>query len=201
MADPTSSTTDREIVVLALRERAFFGHIVERYQAKLDRYITRLGVRNTEDREDVLQEIFIKVYKNLNDFDPSLSFSSWIYRIAHNEAISWYRKLKVRPEGYLVGESDAVISMIGDDKEDAETRFDRAIEAEELLSALEKLDAKYRDVLILRYFEHLEYEDISDILQMPIGTVGTLVHRAKKQLRSQLSANAVLETPPEKSKN
>lgn len=186
MAEQTPQLSDQEVVKLALGERAFFGHIVDRYEAKLDRYITRLGVRNPEDREDVLQEIFIKVYKNLNDFDLSLSFSSWIYRIAHNEAVSWYRKLKVRPEGYLIGESEKVLNMMGDGAEDAESRLDRSIESKQLLSVLEQLDTKYRDVLILRYFEHLEYEEISDILKLPVGTVGTLVHRAKKKLRQRL---------------
>ena len=60
----------------------------------------RLGIRNAEDREDTLQDIFIKIYKNLNGFDTNLSFSSWVYRIAHNEAISAYRKKNVRPEGH-----------------------------------------------------------------------------------------------------
>ena len=90
--------TDEEIVVKTLQDKQFFGEIVDRYEAKLTRYIARLGVRNPEDQLDVLQEIFLKVYKNLNGFDRSLQFSSWIYRISHNEAISWYRKKNVRPE-------------------------------------------------------------------------------------------------------
>src|SRR5690606_37040682 len=102
MAAETTSPSDNEVVKLALRERALFGHIVERYQDKLSRYITRLGVRNPDDRDDVLQEVFIKVYRNLNDYDDRYSFSAWIYRIAHNETISWYRKRKIRPEGNLV---------------------------------------------------------------------------------------------------
>lgn len=185
-----SAPTDQELVSLSLRERAFFGEIVERYQERLRRYISRLGVKNPDDQEDVLQEIFIKIYRNLNSFDTSLSFSSWAYRIAHNEAISWYRKLKVRPEGYLVAEPEALIELTAADEADAEEMFDRRQNAAVLLRALERLDEKYRSVLVLRYFEHLEYEEISDVLKVPIGTVGTLVHRAKKQLRREL---AVLE--------
>lgn len=185
-----SAPTDQELVSLSLRERAFFGEIVERYQERLRRYISRLGVKNPDDQEDVLQEIFIKIYRNLNSFDTSLSFSSWAYRIAHNEAISWYRKRKVRPEGYLVAEPEALIELTAADEADAEEMFDRRQNAAVLLRALERLDEKYRSVLVLRYFEHLEYEEISDVLKVPIGTVGTLVHRAKKQLRREL---AVLE--------
>ena len=181
-----SAPTDNELVAYSLRERAFFGNLVERYEARLDRYITRLGVRDPDDRADVLQEIFIKVYRNLNSFDQSLSFSAWIYRIAHNEAISWYRKLQSRPEGYLVSEGDDIVKLIAADTESPEAIFDQTVSNELLLRALEQLDDKYREVLILRYFEHLEYEDISDVLQVPTGTVGTLVHRAKKQLKQKL---------------
>lgn len=178
--------SDNEVVKLALRERALFGHIVERYEAKLGRYITRLGVRNPDDRDDVLQEVFIKIYRNLNDFDERLSFSAWVYRIAHNEAISWYRKRKVRPEGNLIEDGDTILSLLDDGHEDAESRFDRKIDAGIINKALDDLPEKYRSVLILRYFEHLEYEEIADVLKLPIGTVGTLIHRAKGQLRASL---------------
>jgi len=60
-----------------------------------------------------------------------------------------------------------------------------------LARELEKLDDKYRDILLLRYFEHLEYEQISDVLKIPVGTVGTLVHRAKKQLKKNLENLAI----------
>lgn len=186
MAAEDRPLTDQEVVALALRERAFFGHIVERYQEKLSRYVTRLGVRDPEERADVLQDIFIKVYRNLNDYDPGYSFSGWIYRIAHNEAISWYRRRKVRPEGNMIETGDEVVALLGTEEESAEERFDRKIDAADLSGALRELDEKYRDVLVLRYFEHLEYEEISDALKIPVGTVGTLIHRAKAQLRKIL---------------
>lgn len=187
-----ASLSDNELVARSLEERAFFGELVDRYQAKLGRYIARLGVQDPDDRDDVLQDIFIKVYKNLNSFDQSLSFSSWIYRIAHNEAVSWYRRRKARPEGYLVADSEAVIALVSDDDLDRpEERFDRDIDAALLARELEKLDDKYRDILLLRYFEHLEYEQISDVLKIPVGTVGTLVHRAKKQLKKNLENLAI----------
>lgn len=183
----TAALSDNELVTRSLKERAFFGDIVERYEPKLGRYITRLGVKDPDDRDDVLQDIFIKVYKNLNSFDQSLSFSAWIYRIAHNEAISWYRRRQARPEGYLAAESEAILALVADEVNvKPEEKFDNDIDAKRLLRELEKLDEKYRDVLVLRYFEHLEYEDISDILKIPVGTVGTLVHRAKKLLKAKL---------------
>ena len=86
--------TDAELVELALENQAYFSDIVYRYQTKLTYYIRRLSNFPDEEIEDILQDVFIKVYKNLNDFDQSLKFSSWIYRITHNEVISKYRKIK-----------------------------------------------------------------------------------------------------------
>ena len=180
-------TIDIEYVQMALRDQHFFGFIVNRYEAKLERYIARLGVHTLEDRQDVLQEIFIKVYKNLNGFDQSLKFSSWIYRIAHNEAISWYRKKSVRPEGYLVADSDELLQFISTKETASDVLFDQEVNAEQLTEALQAIGEKYRTVLILRYFEHKEYSEISDILQIPTGSVGTLVHRGKQALKSVLN--------------
>lgn len=187
MVAETPHLSDQEIVRLALRERALFGHIVERYEEKLSRYIARLGIRDQDDRDDVLQEIFIKVYRNLNDYDERYSFSAWIYRIAHNESISWYRKKKVRPEGNLVADSEEVLAFLNDGEDGVEVRFDKEIDSKRLQTALNTLDPKYRDILVLRFFEHLEYEEISDVLKMPVGTVGSMIYRAKKQLKEALT--------------
>lgn len=183
--------SDEALVEATLQTPDLFGLLVERYEAKLNRYLVRLGVKNQEDREDLLQEIFIKVYRNLNDFDTSLSFSSWIYRIAHNETVSWFRKRSVRPEGYLVGESDEILSFITDKQDSPELVFDQGLNAEVVRAALLQIDEKYRQVIILRYFEHKEYEEISDILEMPVGSVGTWLYRGKKQLRRVLESNKI----------
>lgn len=184
---PALPPSDAEVVQMTLKEPNQYGLLVERYETKLRRYIARLGVRNSDDQLDVLQEIFIKAYRNLNSFDSTFSFSSWIYRIAHNEAISWYRKKNVRPEGHLVADSEELFEFIGSKEDGVEISFDKGINAKEVGRALEKLDEKYREPIILRFYEHKEYEEISDILQIPIGSVGTLIHRGKKQLSSVLN--------------
>jgi len=191
MSDTENQLTDEEIVIMTLREQSHFGFIVDRYEAKLKRYISRIGIRNDDDQLDVLQDIFIKVYKNLNSFDTSLSFSSWIYRIAHNEAISWYRKHNVRPEGHAIANGDEVLSFISNTEDTPDITFDRGVNAEVINVALAKIDKKYCDVLTLRYFEHKEYEEISDILKIPTGSVGTLIYRGKKQLYDALNHEAV----------
>ena len=187
MPEIVSSLTDEEVVAKTLKEKAVFEHIVIRYEDKLSRYIRRLGIHDEEDRADVLQNIFIKVYKNLYGFDAELSFSSWIYRIAHNEAISWYRKSNVRPEGHLVNTNEEILALLASSEDTAEKKFDTQINSEEVNRALLKIDQKYRDALILRFFEHKEYEEISDILKIPPGTVGTLIHRGKKELKDELN--------------
>lgn len=184
---PSLPPSDQEVVRMTLKDPNQYGLLMERYEAKLKRYISRLGVRNPDDQLDVLQEIFIKAYRNLNGFDTSLSFSSWIYRIAHNEAISFYRKKNVRPEGHLVGDGDEILGFLASSQEGEEVKFDKVINAEEVNKALAQIDEKYREPIILRFFEHKEYDEISDILEIPIGSVGTLLHRGKKQLADVLN--------------
>lgn len=179
--------TDGEIVQYSLSDKECFGVLMERYEAPLRRYINRLGIRNSDDQLDVLQDIFLKVYRNLNGFDQRLKFSSWIYRIAHNEAISAYRKKNVRPEGHLVADSEEILSFVSGTLDSPEVAFDKTINAQTVGDALVAIDKKYRDVLVLRFFEHKEYDEISDILQIPIGSVGTLIHRGKKQLATAIN--------------
>lgn len=185
----TGGETDAMAVRETLRNKDHFAVLMERYEAKLERYIRRLGVRNQEDRTDILQDIFIKVYRNLHAFDQSLSFSSWIYRIAHNETMSWFRKRMVRPENTLVDDGNDVIIQIGSGEADAEASLIKQEDSAEVRRAIEKLKPQYRDMLVLAFLEEKTYEEISDILEMPIGTVGTYMHRAKKQLREILQTS------------
>ncbi len=191
-----SELSDEEIVVRTLHDRSYFEVIVERFEAKLTRYLRRLGVHVHEDRQDLLQEIFIKVYKNLNGFDRNLSFSSWIYRISHNEVISWYRKKSVRPEGHMMGEIDELFLFIPDTNPNAEQLVDSVIDAKLLHTALNQLEPKYRNPIILRFFEYKEYDEISDILKIPIGTVGTLISRGKKKLQTLITQSDQTDAPP-----
>jgi RNA polymerase sigma-70 factor (ECF subfamily) len=130
-----------------------------------------------------LQEVFIKVYRNLNDFDQSLKFSSWIYRIAHNEVISHYRKMKSRPKLITTDNDEWLKTIAGSD--DLEKELERKFTSEEIRNILSKIDAKYREVLVLRFLEEKDYKEISDILEKPMGTVATLINRAKKQFKSE----------------
>lgn len=182
MQDQTNQVTDEQIVREALHKKEAFAELVHRYQEKLGRYVRRLGVFRDEDVEDVLQNVFLKVYRNIQEFDQSLRFSSWIYRIAHNETMSFFRARQIRPEGYVIDESEEKLEELQSGL-NVEHDVDRRLNAERLRAALSKLDQKYRDILVLRYFEEREYAEISDILKLPVGTVATQINRAKKRLQ------------------
>ncbi len=180
-----SAKTDAEVVSLVLSNKDFFVILISRYEEKLTRYMIRLGVSVQEDREDILQSVFIKVYKNLNNYDDSFSFSSWIYRIAHNEAMSFFRARSIRPYGHTIANSEDVFLYIADALDLAD-EVNKSYDRREIEKALNALDEKYKDIIVLRFFEELDYKEISDILEIPPGSVATLLHRAKKQLHTLL---------------
>ncbi len=178
--------TDEEIVRRTLTDKEAFALLIERYEAKLARYLERLGVSVPEDREDILQNAFVKAYRNLNSFDTELSFSSWVYRITHNEAMSFFRARRARPQVVLDEKGEALISELKDETADASAAAELRISREELAKALDRLEPRYRDALALRFFEDRSYAEMSDILEVPVGTVSTLIHRAKRALRQSL---------------
>ena len=178
--------TDEEIVRRTIADKDAFAQLISRYEAKLGRYLERLGMGVREDREDILQNVFIKAYRNLNSFDPALSFSSWIYRIAHNEAMSFFRARRARPQVVLSEDSEFLMSELRDEHADSAGAAERRLSREELSRALAVIDSHYREVLILRFFDDRSYTEISDILQVPLGTVSTLIYRAKRALRAAL---------------
>jgi RNA polymerase sigma-70 factor (ECF subfamily) len=178
--------SDEQIIALCIESQANFKYIIERYENKFAQYIRRKASVSREDTEDLLQDIFIKIYLNLRDFDTSLKFSSWGYRIAHNEIISWYRKKKIRPQiNFEDYEEENLINIFKEDT-NIEKEFERSEIKKHIKEAIEKLDEKYKDVIILRFLEEKEYEEISDILQIPTGTVSTLIYRGKKEMQKYL---------------
>lgn len=178
--------TDQELVALALQDKNEFAAIVERYQAAIRRYIIRLGCINEDDADDLLQDIFLKVYVNLNDYDQDLKFSSWLYRIAHNETKSFFRKKKARPSFINSEDKELLLENISNDIPPID-ESQKAIYASLLDKAMTQLTPAQRGALILKFFEEKSYNEISDIMKIPMGTVATLVDRGKKQLKKLLS--------------
>jgi RNA polymerase sigma-70 factor (ECF subfamily) len=136
-----------------------------------------------QEAEDILQDAFIKVWKNLNGFDTDLKLSSWLYRIVHNETISHWRKDKWANNNPFLELDERILDQLADDLGISEDC------CPEIKEKIQLLSEKYREVLVLKYFEDMSYEDISDILKLPEGTVATRIKRAKIALSKILDNN------------
>jgi RNA polymerase sigma-70 factor (ECF subfamily) len=184
--------SDEEVIYASTEDIQAFEEIIRRYEKPLLRYIMRISSFSEEESEEILQEVFIKAWKNLNDFDRSQKFSSWIYRITHNETISTFRKEKSRGYEQKVDWDEEIMSNIPD-KINIIKDVDQKITAENIQRALSMMDEKYRSILVLRFLEEKSYEEISDILRIPPGTAATLLSRAKKEL-SRIYKSHFVET-------
>ena len=178
--------TDEALVRSSLQQEDAFYFLIKRYEPVLLRYINRMTQVSREEAEDLLQDIFIKVYRNLNGFDPNMKFSTWVYRITHNEVISQYRKKKM-DRFYIEPDADdqeaRALTNFMNDTLNVESDCLYREKAAEVRKALGELAPKYRDILMLRYFEELDYREISHILRKPPGTVATLLNRAKTKFK------------------
>lgn len=177
--------TDAQLAALALEDQEAFVPLVERYEAKLLRYVRRFTGLNQQCGEDVIQEVFLKIYRNLNNYDPGLSFSSWAYRIAHNEGVSYLRKHRGKETVALETEDDDVGNLLDVLEADVDVvgEASRKELQQKVREILMELPTKYRDILVLRFLEDKDYNEISDILKKPSGTVATLLNRAKQQFK------------------
>jgi len=171
-----SLKTDNELVILALENPDHFSCLTRRYESKLLHYIMRISRLGRDEAGDILQDVFVKTYYNLNGFDVSLKFSSWIYRIAHNQTVSEIRKKVARPS--VSFEKEDIDRF--EDAFDLVESFDQGIDKELINQALSSLDQHYREVLILRFLDEKDYVEIADILKKPVSTVGNLILRGKK---------------------
>jgi RNA polymerase sigma-70 factor (ECF subfamily) len=156
--------------------------LVDRYQLKLERYVKSI-IKDSDQTEDVLQETFISVYKNINSFNSDRKFSPWIYRIAHNKAVS-----ELRRRSFFFS-LDSVKEL--EDERLKSANIEKGIDQKRVSQMLQEniscLPLKYREVIFLRYFEDKSYEEISEILQMPKGTVGVRITRGAEILKRKLN--------------
>lgn len=181
--------TDEELVSLTLDNQDYFLFLINRYKTKLFNYIRRITNVSPDDVEDLLQEVFLKVYLNLNDFDTSLKFSTWVYSITRNQVISNHRKLQVRAEGHSVEIDELARNIMSDSN--IEGGIDHDYMKDNISKVLNKIDKKYREVLILKYLEEKSYDEISVIIRKPSGTVGSLINRAKIEFKKELSKQEI----------
>lgn len=179
----------KRIVQVLKGDQSAFSDIVNLYQHKLYQVCFRM-LGNKQEAEDIAQEAFVRAYINLHTYDQKRKFSTWLYRIATNLCIDRIRKKK--PDYYLDAE------VAGTDGLDMYSHIasteklpDETVEQMELQDRIQyeisRLPDKYRAVIVLKYIEDLSLQEISEILDLPLGTVKTRIHRGREALRKQLN--------------
>jgi RNA polymerase sigma-70 factor (ECF subfamily) len=189
-----SRLTDQEVVLLARGGReAAYRELVRRYERPVFALLYRM-VRDRELAEDLAQETFVKALNAIESYRPEFKFSSWIFKIANNAAIDHLRRRELdtlsldgSPHAETPEAMQATALQIGARQE---SPLD-AVEARELGGAIEaaigRLRPEYRSCILLRHVEGRAYEEIAEILDLPLGTVKTYIHRARNELRLALA--------------
>lgn len=171
-----NNISDEKLVELVrTKDKELFSEFITRYEAKLVRYASYL-IHDNDRAVDAVQEAFIKTYINLNRFDIKKKFSSWIYRIVHNEVINAIKKHRL--EIPLLEEMDF------EDQKEVEEAYSRKELANQINQCLDKMPLIYAEPISLHFLEEKSYEEISEILRIPMGTIATRINRAKKILKN-----------------
>lgn len=181
---------DEEIVQKVVQgNKDLFGELIDRYEDKLTRYVRRF-TQQEEDVSDIIQVVFIKAYTNLQSFDTSRSFNSWIYRIAHNESVTHLKKKGTEKVSFI--DFDIFLPHPF-----AKETADKGVLEKEMKTLLEqslsKLSPKYREVLVLYYYDDLSYQEIAEVLHIPTATVGVRIKRGKEALEKMKPLQQYME--------
>jgi RNA polymerase sigma-70 factor (ECF subfamily) len=186
--------TDHDLVALARSgsEKAY-RELLDRYQRPVFSLIYRM-VRDREQAEDLAQETFVKVFNHIESFDPKYKFSSWIFKIASNLTIDALRRKELKTvslDGSRNAETPDEIDATRITVESRDENPEEFLEAKELGQEIEQaigeLRPEYRTAILLRHVEGRPYEEISEIMGIPLGTVKTYIHRARGELRETLA--------------
>jgi RNA polymerase sigma-70 factor (ECF subfamily) len=169
-------------------DRAAFEELVQLYKDKIYHLAYRM-LGNKQEAEDAVQETFLRVYLNLARYDETQKFSTWIFRIGTNLCIDRLRKKK--PNYSLDaelpdGEGGDWHSMLASDEPSPEDQIVLSETQTQIRQAIEMMPDKYKSVVVLRYLQDLSLQEIGDVLDMPVTTVKTRVHRGREFLRKQL---------------
>lgn len=188
-----SQLTDQQVVELARKGREpAYRELIGRYQRPVFSLIYRL-VRDREKAEDLAQDTFIKVLNAIDRYDPTFKFSSWIFKIAHNTALDQLRRkepetlsLDGSPHARTAAEVEAstITPASGDENPEqytASKEIGGVIE-----QAIDRLRPEYRTAILLCHVEGRPYEEIAQIMDVPLGTVKTYIHRARNELKREL---------------
>ncbi len=185
MNDKSSHDSEVRLIQAALAgDSQAFGDLVIKYQDRLfNSLIHVLG--NEYDAQDITQDAFIQAFRRLDSFRGQSAFYTWLFRIARNLAIS---RLRGRRQTSSLHASDGSMREIEGDDDKPDQSMESAESVAQLRRALAKLPEDQRIILVLREFDGLEYESIAETLEIPVGTVRSRLHRARSQLKDELTA-------------
>lgn len=189
-----ASATDQEVVALARHgQETAYRELVRRYERPIFSLVYRM-VRDRELAEDLAQETFVKALNAIESYRPEFKFSSWIFKIANNAAIDHLRRRELdtlsldgSPHAETPEAVEATALQIGDRQESALDEVEARELGGEIEMAIARLRPEYRSCILLRHVEGRAYEEIADILNLPLGTVKTYIHRARNELRQSLA--------------
>jgi RNA polymerase sigma-70 factor (ECF subfamily) len=186
MSDQTTVTDEKLIADFQAGNERAFVELVERYKDRLINFVYRF-LNDMTDAEDLVQETFLKVYKNKHAYREIAKFSTWIYTIAGNLARSELRKRKRRKTFTMsqLSFADNEFTPV-DPGKDTEGIVFNTYAGEEIMKAIKQLTEPFKTIIILRDIQELSYEDISTILDIPMGTVKSRVNRARLKLQETL---------------
>lgn len=180
---------DKELVKKALQgEKKAFEMIIIKYQKPLLNYIARM-VGERELALDFTQEVFIKAYSSLNTFQLQYKFSTWLYRIASNSVIDYWRKKKITPLSLNQQSNDGserVPLQVPDDEPSVVQKFELQEIRKKIEQALTNIPAHLRELFVWRHINGLSYEEIAEIKELPLGTIKNRVFQAKEMIRKLL---------------
>lgn len=188
------SLSDQEIVALAKEGReAAYRELIRRYERPVFSLILRM-VRDRQLAEDLAQETFIKALNAIASYRPEFKFSSWIFKIANNAAIDQLRRREVdtlsidgAPNATSAEDIEATALQVGDKGETPLAELEARELGSHIEQAIARLRPEYRSCIMLRHVEGMAYEEIAQLLDLPLGTVKTYIHRARNELRGHLA--------------
>ncbi|HVP37751.1 MAG TPA: sigma-70 family RNA polymerase sigma factor [Candidatus Saccharimonadales bacterium] len=182
------NSDDALLVQRCLRgEERAYGVLLGRYRRSVYSLIYRM-VGNAEEAQDLAQEAFIRAFRSLASYDPQRSFANWLFKIASNLTIDFFRKRRLPTVSTAMGEEEDEGREL-DLPDPSPSALDSLVEDEEArLTAdlVQSLPEHYRIVVLLRHGQDLTYEEIADALSLPVGTVKARLHRARHMLRDKL---------------
>jgi RNA polymerase sigma factor (sigma-70 family) len=167
------------------KDQQAYATLMKRYKKAVYFMILKM-IRDADDAEDLTMEAFAKAFKNLERFKKDYTFSTWLFRIATNNTIDFIRKKKLKTMSLNNTLSDdsgnSVTIDIEDDDNNPQDKYIRSQRIDMVRIFVDKLPAKYRKLVQLRYFDELSYEEIAQELQKPLGTVKAQLHRSRELL-------------------